>query len=125
MSVVCRNDEPVFRREVEPLMVVDPLDQQLCELVARVLVKHYPGHDWLVEADRRKGFIDIRNVSLHGQLGCRIPMSGPASVSELEKIAMRYGGEILERFHVTRGALRQEEIDALPTDFLGQLRADR
>lgn len=125
MSVVCRDPQFSVSREIEPLQIADPMDQQLCELVAGVLVKHYPGHDWLVEADRRKGFIDIRNVSLDGQLGCRIPMNGPASVSELEKIAMRYGGEILERFHVTRGALRRNEVDALPTDHRGRLRADQ
>lgn len=112
-------------REVEPLMVVTPMDQQLCELVSRVLIKHYPGHDWLVEADCRKGFIDIRNISLHGQMGCRIPMDGAASSSELEAIAMRYGGEILERFHVTRGGLRQHEIEAIGTNVAGHLEFDK
>jgi hypothetical protein len=106
-------------------MIVDPLDQQICVLVAQVLMRHYPGHDWLVEADRRKGLIDIRNVSLDGSLGCRIPMGGYATASELEKLAMRYGGEILERFHVERGRLNSEQVNALPTDFAGRLRVDR
>jgi len=112
---------PVLSRELEPLQVADPLDQQLCEIVGAVLMKHYPLYDWLIEADRRKGFIDIRNVSLDGQLGCRIYMGGPATSSELEKLAMRYGGEILERFGVTRGAMRIQEIDALETDFAGRV----
>lgn len=125
MNILCRESQfALDRRAIDPLMIVDPLDQQLCELVARVLMMHYPGHDWLVEADRRKGFIDIRNISLAGEMGCRIPMDGPATSSELEKIAMRYGGEILERYHVTRGALQQDQIDMLPTDFAGRLRAD-
>lgn len=125
MNVVCRDDKPIISREIEPLEIADPLDQQLCEIVGAVLMKHYPGHDWLVQADRRKGFIDIRNVSLDGQMGCRISMSGAASVSELEHDAMIYGGEILERFHVTRGALRPAEVDQLPTDFAGRVRADQ
>jgi hypothetical protein len=128
MSIVCKREEAIISRElaeVDPLAIVDPIDQQICELVAAVLLRHYPGHDWLVQADRRKGLIDIRNLSLDGALGVRIPMNGAATASELEKMTMRYGGEILERFHVARGALRQDEVAALPRDFAGRLRADQ
>lgn len=123
-NIICHNDEPTISRELDPLQIVDPLDQQICEIVARVLVRHYPGHDWLVQADRKKGLIDIRNVSLDGSMGVRIPMNGAATSSELERVAMRYGGEILERFHVARGRLDQEAVDELPTDFAGRLKAD-
>lgn len=123
-SMICRNDQPIIDRGFDPLMIVDPMDQQICEIVARVLLAHYPGHDWLVEADRRKGFIDIRNLSLDGAMGCRIKMGGLASVSELETLAMRYGGELLERYHVARGRMDREAVDSLPTDFAGRLRAD-
>lgn len=121
MQIRSVDTTPMLSRELEPLQVADPLDQQLCEIVGAVLIKHYPLYDWLIEADCRKGFIDIRNVSLDGQLGCRIKMNGPASSSELEKLAMRYGGEILERFNVTRGAMNLQEIDALETDFSGRV----
>jgi len=128
MQGTWRNDEPLISREltdVDPLAIVDPIDQQICEMVARVLLKHYPGHNWLVQADRRKGLIDIRNMALHGNLGVRIPMNGYATASELDNLAMRYGGEILERFHLTRGRLDHDEINALPTDIAGRLRADQ
>jgi hypothetical protein len=125
MAIICKDDTPVFSRDVEPLTIVDPYDQAICEQAARCLVTHYPGYDWLVEADYRKGFIDIRNVSLDGQMGCRIKMSGYASASELDKIVMRYGGEILERFGVVRGAKQVDAVDSLPTDFAGRLRCDK
>lgn len=125
MNVICRQENPMVTCEIDPLMVVDPIDQQICVLVAQVLLHHYPGHNWLVEADRKKGLIDIRNVSLDGSMGCRIPMGGYATASELEMKAMRYGGEILERFHVERGVLNQDKIDALPTDYAGRLKADK
>jgi hypothetical protein len=112
---------PHVSRELEPMEIADPLDQQLCEIVGAVLMKHYPLYDWLIRADRRKGMIDIINVSLDGQLGCRVFMDGPASVSELEHKAMMYGGEILERFNVTRGAMRYQEIAELPRDFAGRI----
>ncbi len=124
MEIINREQKPIFHRDIEPMEIVDPIDQQICVQVAQVLTRHYPGYDWLVEADHRKGFIDIRNVSLDGQLGCRIKMGGYATASELEKLTMRYGGEILERFHVVRGTKRPEQIDELPTDFAGRLRAD-
>jgi len=124
-GIVCRNDEPVVSRDMEITDIIDPIDQQICEMVGQVLLRHYPNHQWLVQADRRKGLIDIRNLSLDGQMGCRIPMDGYATASELERLAMRYGGEILERYHVERGRLNQERVDELPTDFSGRLRADQ
>lgn len=124
-SVICRNDEPVISRDMDVFDIVDPMDQQICEMVAGVLLRHYPGHEWLVQADRRKGMIDIRNISLDGGLGCRIKMDGPATSSEMERLAMLYGGELLERFHVERGRLNQEKVDDLPMDFAGRLRADQ
>lgn len=125
MNIICRNEAPTFDREVEPLVIVDPLDQAICEQVALTLLRHYGGYDWLVEADHRKGFIDIRNVSLDGQMGCRIPMNGYASSSELDKIAMRYGGEILERFGLVRGAKRLDDVENLSQDFAGRLEYDK
>ena len=124
-GIICRNDEPVVSRDLDGSDIVDPIDQQICEIVARTLQQHYPGHDWLIQADRKKGMIDIRNVSLDGALGCRIKMGSYATSSELEKTAMRYGGEILERFHVERGRLNPEKIDDLPLTFNGLLRADQ
>lgn len=125
MNVICRNDEPILSQELEPLQILDPIDQAICEQVAAVLIRHYPGHDWLVEADRRKAFIDIRNICLDGQMGCRIPMSGYATSSELEKLAMRYGGEILERYNLARGGLDAAALNDLPEDFAGRLRHDQ
>jgi hypothetical protein len=124
MDLISKNNEPTLDRQMEPLTILDPIDQAICEQVAATLIRHYPGHDWLVEADRRKGFIDIRNISLDGQMGCRIPMNGYASSSELDKLAMRYGGEILERFHLKRGGLDVAALNDLPADFAGRLRHD-
>lgn len=124
-NVICRTDEPVLSMDLEPLTILDPIDQSIAEQVASVLIRHYPGHDWLVEVDCRKGFIDVRNITLDGAMGCRIPMKGYASSSELEKLAMRYGGEILERYHLKRGGLDMDALEDLPTDFAGRLRHDK
>lgn len=101
--------------------LVNPQDTTICSIIGAALCAHYPGHDWLIEADSRKGMIDIRNTSLSGQMGCRIPMNGFASSSELELLAMRYGGELLERYNMARGAFSEEARDALPVDFKGDI----
>lgn len=125
MDVICSNREAGIERQLEAGTVLDPIDQQIAEQVAGVLIKHYPGHDWLVQVDRRKGLIDIRNLSLDGAMGCRIPMDGPSSSSELDQIAMRYGGEILERFNLKRAGLDMDALCDLPVDFAGRLGYDR
>jgi hypothetical protein len=121
MPIKCDNAEMLMIAGLDSeFEVVDPADQHICEVVGAVLAKHYPLYDWLVRADRKQGVIDIINVSLDGALGCRIHIKGQASVSELEHKAMMFGGEILERFNVTRGAMKMEEMLSLPTDFAGR-----
>jgi hypothetical protein len=105
-------------------LIVDPMDQSICQLVAGVLQRHYPGHEWLIEADRRKGFIDIRNLDLNGKMGCRIDMGGYATASEIEHLAMQFGGELLERHHVARGAVDHMAMAQLKTDITGNARYD-
>jgi hypothetical protein len=106
-----------------PGELVDPLDEQVAVTCAQSLVKYYPGHEWRVEVDRRKGFIDILNVDLSGSHGCRIPMNGYATTSELDKLMMRFGGEILERYNQPRGEFSENAfMDATDhTDVAGRL----
>lgn len=105
---------------VDPSLIVDPLDQQICRTVAESLAKYYPGHDWLVEADRRKGLLDIRNLRLSGQMGCRFPLAGFVTASELDRIAMRLGGEILERYNMPRQGFDQDRYEELPENPVGE-----
>jgi hypothetical protein len=97
-----------------------PLDEQICSIVGQVLCQHYTGHAWRVDADHQKGFIDIRNLSLSGDCGFRLKMSGHVTASELTKLAVRAGGEILERFNVSRGTINHEEIASLPENEFGR-----
>lgn len=100
--------------------IVFPQDLDVCRIVGETLCQHYPGHNWLVEAQTRTGMIDIRNTSLDGMMGCRIPMVGFATASELAVLAMRYGGELLERYRVARGAADEIQLELLPTDNVGR-----
>lgn len=96
-------------------------DMQMAQTVAEALFKHYPGsHLWAVMIPPGQGVIQVKNLALAGDWGFNILMNQFATVSELEKIAMRYGGELLERFKVARGRLTQETLAALPTNFAGR-----
>lgn len=106
-------------------VVVDPMDQQICEHAGQVLQQHYPGFEWLVEADRRKGFVDIRNIDLCGGKGWRIKMAGMTTSSDFERQVMLAAGELLERAGLARGAkteLAAEQIDNMPRDGRGNVR---
>jgi hypothetical protein len=94
-------------------LIVDPMDQQLCEFAGSILQHYYPHHEWLVEADRKKGMLDIRNLDLHGGKGYRIKMNGYATSSELQKIVMLAGGELLERADLARGAMTEVGMQAI------------
>lgn len=97
-----------------------PLDEQICAIVGRELCTHYPGHAWRVDADHRKGLVDILNLSLSGKYGFRIEMKGMFSAPDLQKLAMRAGGEILERYNVSRSEFNADEMNNLPVDETGQ-----
>lgn len=103
--------------------ITHPLDEQICAIVGQVLTQHYPGHMWRVDADHRAGMVDVRNLSLDGKHGIRMKMDGPVTASELMREAMLVGGEILERYGVTRGIMNPDEIEALPQDRLGNCEA--
>jgi len=57
-------------------------------------------------------------------MGCRISMGGYASSSEIEHLAMQYGGELLERHGVARGAVDYNALAQLKTDIAGNVRYD-
>lgn len=112
--------QPLIIDTVDPTLIVDPLDQQVCQQVAQSLTKYYPGHDWLVEADRRKGLLDIRNLRLSGGMGCRFPLSGYVTASELDRLAMRLGGELLERYAMPRRSFDRDAYETLPENAIGE-----
>lgn len=101
--------------------IIHPLDVQLCQIVGATLCRHYSGWEWRVEVDHAKGLIDIRNQTLSGSMGMRLKMSGHATASELEDIAMRAGGEILERYNMPRGICDEERVDASPVNGVGDI----
>lgn len=80
-----------------------PAEVTMCKDIARVLMKHYPGHPWAVEVMMDQG---VATVGIP-------PLLGPnwAYVLHLDKIGpgmkevIEAGGHILERFKIPRSTI--------------------
>ena len=87
--------------------------------VAETLNKHYPCHAWCVNANIETGIVTIFNLRLSGKWGFYINMDDLVNDSSM-KIIINAGGEMLERYNLSRGELKQSEYDDLSYDFKGE-----
>lgn len=102
-------------------------DMTLAKNCGDTLLKHYPNHLWAVNV--AKGIISVKNMSLSGTWGFIIKTGEIFSATQLDKLLMRAGGEILERYKMTRtplnGGRTADKLLALPTDFAGRLSPEK
>lgn len=97
----------------------DTLDFDHAKACAEALTKHYPGYAWAVNVSSETGMVQVRNLTLSGDWGFNIHLARINSDPSL-KVVIQAGGEILERYKVKRGKIDQDEVDSLPTDFIGR-----
>lgn len=98
----------------------------LAKNVAEVLHKTYPGHLWAVTVDEDGGVLVVKNLYLSGDWGYvrhlnKLPNGGEA----LKKLIIRDAGELLERYNLSRGGVRIDEIADLKRDVRGIPLCDR
>lgn len=86
----------------------------------------YPGHWWAVSASERDGMLDVR-LAMAMNWGFRIKIAAGAeySASDLKRRVLMAGGEILERFKLSRGRARADEINGLKRDFAHNVEFDK
>jgi hypothetical protein len=98
---------------------------RLAREVAGSLLAEYPNHLWAVQV--HGGAVIVKNLALHGRWGfvlhCHKIVDG-----DIRRAAMRAGGELLERWRVSRGAggasqaldvlSGRDVLDRLPEDAL-------
>ena len=102
----------------------DALDINLAKFIAEALNEHYPGHLWAVNAMGDQGIATIHNLMLSGKWGCNIHLDKRYSISELKATAIRYAGELLERYNVSRGKADYDRMVQMPMDHTGQVIGD-
>ena len=94
------------------LLIDDPdlnaSDMLTAKAIAEKLHEKYPGHLWGVNVAH--GVADIRNLYLAGNWGYRLIIPKIYSSSDLDARVVRAGGEILERFKLSRGAANDAEL---------------
>lgn len=91
--------------ETFSLELDDSIQNSLNELllskkVGEHLNRHYPGHLWAVHV--RDGLIIVQNLLLSGKWGFVLKEE---NLDPDLKMVMRAGGELLERYNVSRGRL--------------------
>lgn len=62
---------------------------------------------------------------LSGNWGFQLRLPANYSASDFRRRVIRAGGELLERYRVTRGKADPDELAGLQRDFTGNLRADK
>ena len=87
---------------------IDIANQTIAKHVAETLNKHYPGHMWLVHADILQGICSVRNQRLSSNMGFMIHLDD-LSVDTTDKTIISAGGELLERFRLSRGSFNESE----------------
>lgn len=97
----------------------------LCKNAAERLHKTYPGHLWAV--DIQGAVLNVRNLALSGVWGFTLHLPAVYSASEFDRQLTRAGGELLERYRVSRStniSLVNDQIAALPVDARGLHKPD-
>ena len=93
------------------------LDFNTAKDMAEALHAAYPGHLWAVTCDGEKGIATVRNLALSGEWGFVLHLKEIYSASAWKKDIVMAGGELLERFNLSRGLANQEAIASIPNDF--------
>lgn len=92
--------------------------------IAERLNASFPGYLWAVHCQWKQGIAVIRNLSVSAKYGYVLHLLPVWSASELDRQTVLAGGEILERFRLSRRAIDYDEYDATPTDHAGLLIGD-
>lgn len=92
-----------------------PAEQYLAWRIAELLNSLYPGHLWGVHV--KKTMATIRNMALSGSHGYQLHLEKMRTEDEFKSRITRAGGEILERFNLSRGQARRDELLNLKRDF--------
>ncbi len=88
----------------------------VCKRVGDVLHQHYPGHLWGV--NMQDGLVQVMNLALSGKWG--FTLKEELMDPEDRKIVMA-GGELLERFTVSRGKMNANEMNDKIRDARGEV----
>lgn len=94
-------------------------NESIAREVAECLNKAYPGHAWAVRANVETGLCQVYNLRLSGTWGFVLHLDDLATDPSM-KLTIRAGGELLERYNLSRARLKEDEYADVKFDFTGQ-----
>jgi hypothetical protein len=112
---------------MEPL--IDSATRELADIglakrFAEVLDRHYPGHLWGVRVDSGQGIAVVFNLGLSGRWGFMLKLRELTYEGEIAREVMLAGGELLERYRLSRGRFKEDEYAVMTMTPTGSLIAD-
>ena len=87
------------------------------------LMRAYPGHGWEVEVDSFQGIAKIFNRHMSPIQGYILKLK-EIELATIDKRIVRIGGEILERFGLSREVFEADKIRQIQQDTMGNAKAD-
>jgi len=97
---------------------IEMANQAIAKEVAECLHTHYPGHAWGVNANVEQGIVQVFNLALSGQHGFTLHINDLQQDPSM-RLTIRAGGEMLERYQLSRGGKVEHQYDALEYDLRG------
>jgi len=97
---------------------IELANQAIAKEIAECLNTHYPGHAWGVQADVEQGVVKVFNLRLSGQWGFLLHIDDLQQDPSM-RITIKAGGELLERYNLSRGGLKEHEYQGIKFDFKG------
>ena len=111
----------IRRRKIKQKNMTLQQEYDLASKISYHLSVVYPGNMWMVNVDG--GVAEIKNCFLSGVMGFTVQVS---AIDKNLMIITMAGGEILERYNVSREkTLKIEELVDKPKDMRGQLIHER
>ena len=107
------------RQTVKQAQMTTEQEMAVCSMVGEVLHVAYPGHVWRVEV--QQGIVTVHNLLLSGQWGFRLLIT---DIDRMGKVVVRAGGELLERYNLSRAKRKNHvigELSEMKRDFKGEV----
>ena len=107
-----------FNIITDPTSIADAVrERYIAYEIGSELKKHYPGRLWMVNVSLEAGIVDIVCPSISAQYGYSIHLN--QAVIDMRRKGVIGGGEILERFGLSRDRKADDDIQKLAKDNLG------
>ena len=113
LEIVQDPEEAIYR--IKDFEIAKTIGAELCGI--------YPGHGWIVEADARNGIAKICNRHMGVNAGYMYKLND-IEFSTFKRDMMRIGGDILERYKLSRGRMVEAEVLGVIRDLRGNAKVD-